>query len=311
MTKPTCSVVIRCYNEAKHIGKLLDGIQQQTLDNVEIIVVDSGSTDGTLQIAEQYPTKIVHIPKEEFSFGRSLNMGCAAATSDIIAIASAHVYPVYQDWLEQLTAPFKDSRIALSYGKQRGAAVTQYAEHRVFARWFPDESDKRQAHPFCNNANSAIRRELWEQVPYDEDITGLEDLDWAKKWVGHGYYLAYVAPAEIIHVHEETYRQVFNRYYREGIAFKRIYSDAHFSWWDVMRLSAFNVLNDYTHALRDGVLTKEWWNIIRFRVNQFTGTKRGYDQHNVTAQLRRTFYYPELKRQQTPDTEREKLRIHY
>ncbi len=181
--QPSCSVVIRCYNEAKHIGKLLDGIMQQTLDAVEIIVVDSGSTDNTLAIAAQYPTKIVHIPKEDFSFGRSLNMGCEAATSDIIAIASAHVYPVYQDWLAQLIAPFKDPRIALSYGKQRGADVTQYAEHRVFARWFPDESDKRQVHPFCNNANSAIRRELWTEQPYDEDITGLEDLDWAKKCV--------------------------------------------------------------------------------------------------------------------------------
>jgi rhamnosyltransferase len=307
----TCSIVIRCYNEAAHIGKLLDGILAQTLDDVEIIVVDSGSTDGTLDIVAQYPATVVKIPKEEFSFGRSLNLGCEAANGDFIVIASAHVYPVYSDWLAQMLAPFKNPKIALTYGKQRGAPVTKYAEHRIFARWFPDESDLRQAHPFCNNANAAIRRELWQEIAYDEDITGLEDLDWAKKWVERGLYIAYNAKAEIIHVHNESFRQVYNRYFREAIAFKRIYPEAHFSWWDVLRLIAFNVINDMSHAARDGVLSKEWLNILKFRWMQFTGTKRGYDQHNVTAQLRRTFYYPEIKRGAEIDPAREQLRIDY
>ena len=70
-----CSIVIRCYNEAAHIGKLLYGILQQTESHIEIIVVDSGSTDGTLRIAKQYPVKIVEIKPEDFSFGRSLNAG--------------------------------------------------------------------------------------------------------------------------------------------------------------------------------------------------------------------------------------------
>jgi len=139
--KPFASVVIRCYNEEKHIGRLLHGISQQTIKDIEIIIVDSGSTDGTLAIASRFPLKIVTVKPEDFSFGRSLNLGCTAATSDFIVIASAHVYPVYRDWIEQLLTPFQDSSVGLVYGKQRGGETTKFAEHQLFERWFPDKSN--------------------------------------------------------------------------------------------------------------------------------------------------------------------------
>ena len=88
---PKLSIVIRCYNEEEHIGRLLSGIMQQTVKDVEVVIVDSGSTDATLSIASRYPVRVVHIAPQEFSFGRSLNRGCAAATGDILVFASAHV----------------------------------------------------------------------------------------------------------------------------------------------------------------------------------------------------------------------------
>src|SRR3546814_7985622 len=71
-------------------------------------------------IASRFPFKLVSIRPEDFPFGRSLNRGCAVASGEFIVIASAHVYPVYEDWLEKLLAPFADPSIALTYGKQRG-----------------------------------------------------------------------------------------------------------------------------------------------------------------------------------------------
>ena len=96
-TTPRVSVIIRCCNEEQHIGRLLSGILEQTLREVEIIVVDSGSTDATLAIASRYPVQIRHIAREAFSFGRSLNVGCAAARGEFLVMASAHVYPIYRD----------------------------------------------------------------------------------------------------------------------------------------------------------------------------------------------------------------------
>jgi glycosyltransferase involved in cell wall biosynthesis len=287
------SIVIRCYNEEQHIGRLLSGVMQQTVRDVEIIVVDSGSTDTTVSIALRYPVKILSIRPEEFSFGRSLNIGCQAASGRFIVIASAHVYPVCKDWLVNLLKPFADQQVALVYGKQRGNEHTQYSEHRVFAQWFPQQSNLHQKHPFCNNANAAIRRTLWERLPYNEELPGLEDLDWANRAIALGYHIAYVAEAEVIHVHNEMPRQTYNRYRREAIAFKSIFPQERFRFWDLVRLWMANVFSDYRHALRDGVLRHELSRIPRFRLTQFWGTYRGYAQHEpVGQQLRRTFYYP-------------------
>ncbi|MBE9102934.1 glycosyltransferase [Vacuolonema iberomarrocanum] len=303
MTNPRCSIVIRCYNEEQHIGRLLSGLMQQTLwDELEIIVVDSGSTDATVAIASRYPIKLVTIRPEEFSFGRSLNLGCQQATGEFIAIASAHVYPVYKDWLEQLLKPFETPDIALAYGKQRGNDVTKYSEHQLFASWFGEESQPRQRHPFCNNANAAIRRCLWEQLPYDEALTGLEDLDWARRVMQRGYHIAYSADAEIIHVHEETPQRIYNRYRREAIALKHIFPQEHFNLWDFVRLFASNTLSDYFHACHDRVVLDNVIDIPMFRFMQFWGTYRGFSRTTpVTGQLKQTFYYPRgLRRINSP-----------
>lgn len=291
---PRCSIVIRCCNEERHIGRLLSGIVQQTVRDVEIIVADSGSTDATLSIATRYPVKIVHIRPEEFSFSRSLNMGCQAASGEFVVFASAHAYPVYKDWLERLLAPFSEPQVALVYGKQQGNETTKYSEHKVFDKWFPNESVLHQAHPFCNNANAAIRRSLWEQLPYDETLTGLEDLDWAKRAIESGYRITYVADADVVHVHNEVYRQIYYRYRREAIAMKRIFPHERFSLWDFLRLFTVNVVSDCRHSLHDQVLRQNLGGIFRFRLMQFWGTYRGFRQRSpVTNKLRQTFYYPD------------------
>ena len=287
-----CSIVIRAYNEEKYIGRLLEGIRQQTLKDVEIILVDSGSTDSTISIAESFAARIVRIPSDEFTFGRSLNSGVRAATREFVVIASAHVYPVYPDWLESLLTPFEDERVVLTYGKQRGPETVKFSEQQIFHQWYPDVSKPRQDTAFCNNANAAIRKSLWEQNPYDETLTGLEDLAWAKWVKEQGYGIAYVAEAETIHVHNETARGVFNRYRREAMAFKRIYPESHFSVYDFLRLTAMNILSDLWHAAGERVLWKNIASIFWFRYMQFHGTRLGYRESGLlTPQLRETFYY--------------------
>lgn len=287
-----CSIVIRAYNEEKHLGRLLEGIRQQTVEDVEVILVDSGSTDRTVSVAESYGARSVRIPSDEFTFGRSLNLGIHSATRELIVIASAHVYPVYPDWLTMLLRPFEDGRVALSYGKQRGPESAYFSEQQIYHQWYPDVSQPRQATAFCNNANAAIRKSLWEQNPYDETLTGLEDLAWAKWAREQGYEIAYVAEAEIVHVHNETPRGVLNRYRREAMAFKKIYPEAHFSLYDFVRLTGMNIISDLWHAARERVMWKNFSSIVWFRVMQFHGTRLGYRESGLlTPQLRETFYY--------------------
>ena len=289
----SASIVIRCYNEELHIGRLLDGITKQTVRDVEIIVVDSGSTDNTVSIASRYPIKLLAIKPEDFSFGRSLNIGCRAATKDVIVIASAHVYPTYDDWLERMLTPFADSQVALVYGRQRGNEITKYSEHQVMAKWFGEATNLDQEEPFCNNANAAIRRHLFDLLEYDESLTGLEDLDWAHRAMTLGHKIAYVAEAEIIHAHNESSKQTYNRYRREAIALSRIFTNERFGGQDFCRLFLANVINDYRHAVLDRSILRHIAEIPCFRFMQFWGTYRGFAQRGpVTSQLKKTFYYP-------------------
>lgn len=287
------SVVVRCFNEERHIGRLLTGLMKQTLRPDQIVLVDSGSTDATLEIASHFPVEVHTIQPEQFSFGRSLNIGCAAARGELIVVASAHVYPVYETWLAELTTPLADPEVALAYGRQIGDANTKYSEGRVMARWFPVTSVPRQDHPFCNNANAAITRSGWQAQPYDESLTGLEDVDWAKRQMEGGGAIAYVASAPVVHAHDETWGQLLNRYRREAIAHKRIYREHGMSALETVRLSIANIASDYVHAARDGVLGRNVLSIPAFRAAQFVGTYRGFRQRGETsAALRRHFYYP-------------------
>jgi glycosyltransferase involved in cell wall biosynthesis len=303
MRKPACSIIIRAYNEEKHIRRLLQGITGQTIKDVQIILVDSGSTDGTLAATQGYPVEEVKILPENFTFGRSLNMGIASALSDIVIMASAHVYPVYPDWLEQLIAPFEDPKVGLSYGKQRGTDHSHFSEQQVFKHWYPEISDLQQASPFCNNANAAIRRSVWELHHYDETLPGLEDLEWGKWIQGEGFRIAYVAEAEIIHVHAETQHGIYNRYRREGMAFKRIYPHERFGKLDLLRLFYHNAVDDLKAARLQKTLRYNFWRIIQFRWAQFYGTYHGYRQSGpLTWALRQTFYYPRATAETTGST---------
>jgi glycosyltransferase involved in cell wall biosynthesis len=295
MGSPRASIVVRCYNEAEHIGKLLHGISEQTVDDYEVVLVDSGSTDGTIEIAEEFGVDTVtYIDPEDFSFGRALNYGVEAADGEFCVIASAHVYPKREDWLERLLEKFADDDVALVYGKQRGNDVTTFSENQIFKQWFPEHDIEHQPHPFCNNANAAIRRDVWEEFPYDEHLTGLEDVDWAKRVQKAGYEISYAAEAEIIHVHDESARQVFNRYRREAYAHKEIMPDQSFSFTDFLWLSAKNVLSDYRAAAEEGVLRENAVEIPTFRLLQFWGTYRGFaKQGPISDSLWQRFFYPD------------------
>ncbi len=290
---PLCSIVIRAYNEEQHIGKLLTGIEQQTFQDKETLIVDSGSTDATLEIANRFDVKVVNIDSRDFTFGRSLNRGIIEAKGRYIVIISAHCFPVYPDWLEQLLKPFEDQRVAVSYGKQRGADSNHFSEHQFFQTYFPDISQPDQGQPYTHNANAAIRRSLWEQHPYNEEITGLEDLAWSSWAKTQGHTIAYMSEAEIVHIHKETFKQVHNRYRREAIAMKQLLPESSFSIRNMIGMFLQKTISDLSQARKEGKFRKEFIGILRFRLVQYLGTWQGYRYSgNIDQKLHRQFYYP-------------------
>jgi len=287
------SAVIRAYNEGKHIGRLLNGFGQQTVKLDEIILVDSGSTDDTVAIAEAAGCTIVHIAKNEFSFGRALNKGCAAASGDILLFASAHVYPVYDTHVEHIVSAFDRQGVAIAYGRQVGDERTKFSESRVMLKWFPNQNIWDQGHPFSNNANAAVLKSVWQESGYDETLTGLEDLDFAKRALKRGYKIAYVADAPIVHVHEETWGRIRDRYRREAMAYARIVEGSKMSPPRALGLALSNIADDYREAAKSNCLSSNMLSIPLFRCAQFIGAWQGFRAPDSTsAGLLERFYYP-------------------
>ena len=289
---PTVSIVVRALNEAAHIGRLLASIAAQQVRPDEVILVDSGSTDRTVEIAEQFDCKVVHMPPGEFTFGRALNWGCATAKGDLLVFVSAHVYPLELDWLKRLVEPFENEAVGLAYGGQTGDHRSNFAEIQLLKRWFPDTPTLHQTDPFCNNANCAIRRSLWEEHPYDESLPGLEDLAFARDIQALGHHIAYVPSARIAHVHEEGLRQTLNRYRREAMAYNHIFGGTEITLPKAIGLAATNIGKDSIAAARERRLD-QILPAAGFRIAQFSGAYLGYrTAKESTKQVVRRMYYP-------------------
>ncbi|HET9983153.1 MAG TPA: alcohol dehydrogenase catalytic domain-containing protein [Longimicrobiales bacterium] len=218
-TSPETSVVIRAFNEERWLPEVLAALTRQTYRAFEVLLVDSGSVDRTREIAAAFGARIVRLRSEDFTFGHSLNLGIREARGSLIAIISAHAIPTDDRWLERLVTPLRRPETAMVFGGQRGHAVSKFSEARDFERMFPPRPQVMDDdHVFVNNANSAIRRDLWEQHPFDEGLPGLEDAEWAKYWIPRGKVVLYEPSACIFHVHTESWAQVRHRFHREGIA---------------------------------------------------------------------------------------------
>ncbi len=291
------SVVVRALNEEKWLGQALEACKAQVLKtgrDIELILVDSGSTDGTLAIAREHGCRIVHIKKEEFTFGRSLNVGCEAARGDVLAFVSAHCIPATNRWLEALIKPIEDGLCDYAYGRQVGHATSRFSERQVFAHYFGDSSRLPQQGFFCNNANSAIRTETWRKFRFDETVTGLEDMVLAKTITNARGRIGYVAEAPVAHIHEETLGQTYRRYYREALTMRSIMPEVHFHIWDMVSCFAAGVTHDLGVAMRQKVVMKEAAGIVGFRFNQYWGTYRGHNEHRVLSQAQKVaYYYPQ------------------
>lgn len=289
------SIVIRTYNEVRHLPDLMRAIKSQETGDleVELVLVDSGSTDGTVEVAKANGAHEVFISREEFSFGRSLNRGCAAATGDALVFISGHCIPMDKHWLANLVAPVLDGNVAYSYGKQRGGGNTKYSELQLFKKYFPDASKIPQEGFFCNNANACLSKAVWRDNPFDEAVTGLEDMELAKRLVAKGMKIGYVAEAGVFHLHDETWRKVKWRYEREALALQGIMPQVHLTKFDKWRYIASGVLLDAGVALSERRLHKEAWGILRFRMSQYGGSYRGNHLHRkLSRKDKENYFYP-------------------
>jgi GT2 family glycosyltransferase len=232
------------------------------------------------------------MPKEEFSFGRALNIGCAAANGEFLVLISGHCLPTDESWLEELLRPFSDPRVAMTYGRQIGDETTKFSEARVFEKYYPD-GPASQGPAFCNNANAAVRRSIWRRFRYDEDLTGLEDIELGRRIVDSGFRVAYAPKAIVRHIHDESWPQVRRRYEREAIALRHIHPELHLSAWEAATCFTSAMWKDIQAILREKRPMSLITEIFHYRLNQFVGSWLGNRPHReLSAREKARYFFP-------------------
>ena len=182
----TASVIVRCKDEERTIERTLASLRAQTVEP-EIIVVDSGSRDRSLEIARRYCDKLIRIQPGDFSYGRALNIGARSASAPIHFALSAHCSAERYDWVERSLAHYERPDVAGTNGIQTLADDTLVEEP------FVQDSTYLRMYPwwgFSNHASS-WRADIWESYPFNEALDYAEDREWAKRVLESGYVLVF------------------------------------------------------------------------------------------------------------------------
>lgn len=200
-------------------------LRQDTQHAFEVLVLDSGSTDGTVEIARGFGdgARLHEIPNSEFGHGRTRNLAARLTEASVLALLTQDAVPASDGWLEQLVAPFtEDPLLAATFGRQLAPAGCRPHVKRTlnetFDRLSPDgglvvrrPSDQPSGGWFFSNVNAAYRRSvLVDQVPF-RDIDYAEDMAFARDAADSGLSTAYVPAAAVVHAHDYPLRQHFAR----------------------------------------------------------------------------------------------------
>lgn len=200
MTKqPLVSIIIRTKNEERWIAPCLRAVYNQTYKNVEVVLVDNLSTDGTLKRAKEFPVKVVEI--SQFLPGKAINDGIRASKGEILVIISGHCIPVNNTWLEHLVRDLEDPKVAGVYGRQEPLSYSSDLDKRDLLTVFGLDKKVQLKDSFFHNANSALRRSTWDKFPFDEKATNIEDRLWGQQVIAAGYKIIYEPEASVYHWH--------------------------------------------------------------------------------------------------------------
>lgn len=194
------SIIIRTKNEERWIAQVLREVFSQDYGDFEVIIVDNMSTDKTIEKARQFNIAKV-LTCREYLPGKTLNMGIREAKGSYIACLSGHCIPVNNKWLSNLVEAFSAPDIAGVYGRQEPMDFTSDSDKRDLALIFGLDRKVQQKDSFFHNANSMIRKDIWEKIPFDEKVTNIEDRAWAKEVLERGHKVVYEPNASVYHYH--------------------------------------------------------------------------------------------------------------
>ena len=227
------SVLIPVKDGGQDLVRCLEAIaRQQVDDQVETIVVDSGSTDGSPERARELGARVHEIPPEEFVHGATRNLAARLSRGDVLVFTTQDAVAADDRWLANLVGALGGEGVAGAYGRQLPQDDAQPPE-RFFLDFMygPDARLQRVSeldeltyeHTLFSNVNSAIPRAVWAAHPFRDDVTMSEDQEWSRRMLLAGHAIAYEPRAAVRHSHRYTLGGAFRRFYASGASADRAY----------------------------------------------------------------------------------------
>jgi rhamnosyltransferase len=264
---PDISIVLLTYNGDKYLADVLASVFAQTTRySFEVIAIDSGSSDRTLEILQRFPVRIVEIPNAEFGHGRTRNFGVQSTVGRYVVFLTQDATPATATWLENLVRPVaEDQRVAGSYSRQMprpdcnpceardiaiGAGPLSIVKRVNFQDSIQVENYKAYLSRFISfsNVSSCVGRDVLEKLPFSETIVMVEDQEWCKRAIESGYRVVYEAASAVYHSHNHSLNLIYKRYFDYGMSLRE-FAPVPMTLKDVLLYTIFESLSDIVFIL--------------------------------------------------------------
>ena len=291
------SVVIPVKNGGQDLERCLAGIAAQTLgEEVEIVVVDSGSTDGSVDVARAAGALVQEIDSAEFGHGRTRNLGVRLAKGDLVVFTSQDAVAADETWLAHLSAAARsDPEVAGAYGRQLPHAGARPPE-RFFLDFLygPEPRTQRVGEneeltfesTLFSNVNAAVPRWALERFPFRDDLTMSEDQEWSRRALRAGFSLVYEPRAAVRHSHAYTIGSAFRRFFDSGVSAEHAYVEGDESRAALRRAGARYAREELAWLWRTG--RRRWIPYTAvYELGKFAGLQLGLRHERLPWRLRR------------------------
>jgi rhamnosyltransferase len=299
------SVIVPVRDGGDDLRRCLEAIaRQQVDDEVETIVADHDSRDGSRDLARSHGARVLEIGSSEFGHGATRNLAAGEARGELLVFTTQDAYADGDRWLARLTEPLReDEKLAGVYGRQiahDGASPPELffldflygPEARV--QRAAGEADLSLRTTLFSNVNSAIRREVWERFPFADDLFFAEDQDWARRVLLAGHALRYEPEAAVRHSHAYTVTTAFKRFFDTGASADRGFLAGGSASAGVLRKEALRYARDEVAWLaRTG--QRRWIPYAAvYELAKFAGLQLGARHRRLPMWAKRRFsFYPD------------------
>jgi rhamnosyltransferase len=247
MKDPLTTIVMRSYNEAWALRETLPALKAQDYTNWELIVIDSGSTDGSQELIREFkPAHFIQITPQEYNPSRVMNRGMNLARAETVIFLNADATPQGEQWLRPLVEALANPRVAACFGRQIPRPDCQAVFACDYSRCFGADRESAGWGHFFSMVSSGLRKEVWKLRGFREDLQYAEDDEYTRWCKSEGYEVHYIPESLVMHSHNYTFQESFKRASGDARAIAKgtQVSPREFSW---LKTVAFGWLSDVRH----------------------------------------------------------------